>query len=75
MAIMAGKRVKQEIGTGTVGVVGSSPHKGNAEILKAEKLKSGIMQGEVVRAAGGRAAEADYHRPGSWAPRGKALAR
>jgi hypothetical protein len=24
-----------------VGVVGSSPHKGNAEILKAEKLKSG----------------------------------
>jgi hypothetical protein len=24
-----------------VGVVGSSPYKGNAEILKAEKLKSG----------------------------------
>jgi hypothetical protein len=35
------KRVKPEIGTGAVRVVGSSPHKGNAEILKAEKLKSG----------------------------------
>jgi hypothetical protein len=35
------KRVKPKIGTGTVRVVGSSPHKGNAEILKAEKLKSG----------------------------------
>ena len=30
-----------EVGTGTERVVGSSPHKGNAEILKAEKLKSG----------------------------------
>jgi hypothetical protein len=35
------KRVKAEVGTGAVGVVGSSPHKGNAEILRAEKLKSG----------------------------------
>jgi hypothetical protein len=35
------KRVKPEVGAGAVRVVGSSPHKGNAEILKAEKLKSG----------------------------------
>jgi len=33
------KRAKPEIGTGAVRVVGSSPHKGNAEILKAEMLK------------------------------------
>jgi hypothetical protein len=33
------KRVRPEIGTETMRVVGSLPHKGNAEILKAEKLK------------------------------------
>jgi hypothetical protein len=30
------KRVKPEVGTGAVGVVGSSPQQGKAEILKAE---------------------------------------
>jgi hypothetical protein len=35
------KRVRPEIGTGTVRVAGGSPDAGNAEILKAEKLKSG----------------------------------
>jgi hypothetical protein len=38
-----------EVGTGTERVVGSSPHKGNAEILKAEKLRSGPQDGETTR--------------------------
>jgi hypothetical protein len=38
------KRIKPEVGTGTVRVVGSSPHKGKAEILKAERLKWGVKQ-------------------------------
>ena len=39
------KRVNPEIGTEAVRVVRSSPHKGNAEILKAEKVKSGGTDG------------------------------
>ena len=43
-ALRAGKRVKPEVGTGSVRGVGSSPHKGKAEILKAEKLKWGVKR-------------------------------
>jgi hypothetical protein len=40
-------RVNPEVGTGVVRVVVSSPHKGNAEILKAEKLKWGVKRAAV----------------------------
>ena len=43
------KRVKPGIGTGAVRAVGSSPHKGNAEVLKTEKLKPGPGIEAVLR--------------------------